>query len=78
MSNSTEQRKKQDERIIELSNLAIQRRLESEAEGDSRRRSGRKGDDYLTEAERQEFFNLGQKLSGFYVRDGYAHHLGRS
>jgi len=78
MSNSTELRKKQHERMVELSNLAIQRRLELEAKGDTRRRSGRKGDDYLTEAERQEFFALGRQLSGFYVKDSYAHHLGES
>lgn len=78
MSNLTELQKKQYERMIELSNLAIQRRLDLGAKGDTRRRSGRKGDDYLIEAERQEFFNLGRQLSGFYVKDGYAHHLGES
>lgn len=78
MSNLTELQKKKYERMIELSNLAIQRRLDLGAKGDTRRRSGRKGDDYLTEAERQEFFTLGRQLSGFYVKDGYAHHLGES
>ncbi len=78
MSNSTELRKKQYERMIELSNLAIQRHLELEAKGDTRRRSGRKGDDYLTEEERQEFFALGRQLSGFYVKDGYAHCQGQA
>lgn len=64
--------------MIELSNLAIQPHLDLGAKSDTRCRSGRKGDDYLTAAERQEFFNLGRQLSGFYVKNGYAHHLGES
>lgn len=78
MSNSSELRKRQYDRMIELSNLATQRRLELEAMGDNRRRSGRKGDDYLSEEERREFFALGRELSGFYVKDGYAHCQGKT
>lgn len=78
MSNSLELKKKQYARMIELSNLAIQRRAGLEAKGDTRRRSGRKDDDYLTEEERQEFFILGRQLSGLYVKNGYAHCQERS
>jgi len=78
MSHSTELHKQQYDRMIELSNLAIQRRLELEAKGETHKRSGKKNDDYLTEAERQEFFALGRELSGFYVKDGYAHCQGRT
>lgn len=78
MSNEIELRKQQYERFKELFELGYQRRLELEAKGDTRRRSGRKGDDYLTEAERQEFFALGRQLSGFYVKDGYAHCQGKT
>ena len=78
MSDSTEPRKQLYQRMIELSELAIQRRLEFEANGDTRRRSGRKGDDYLTEEERQEFFELGRKLSGMRIINGYIHCQGKS
>jgi hypothetical protein len=78
MSHSTELRKQQYKRMMELSDLALKRRLELEAAGDTHRRSGRKGDDYLTEEERQEFFALVRKVSGFYVKDGYAHCQGKS
>lgn len=78
MSAQAELRKQQYERFKELFELGYQRRLELEAKGDTRRRSGRKGDDYLTEAERQEFFALGRQLSGFYVKNGYAHCQGQS
>lgn len=78
MSDAIELRKQQYERFKELFELGYQRRIELEAKGDTRRRSGKKGDDYLTEEERQEFFALGRELSGFYVKDGYAHCQGRS
>ncbi len=73
MSDLTELRKQQYQRMIELSELAIQRRLELEATGDTRRRSGRKGDDYLTEEERKEYFELVRQLSGMQIIDGYIH-----
>ena len=78
MSDLTELRKQQYQRMIELSELAIQRRLELEAKGDTRRRSGRKGDDYLTEEERKEYFELVRQLSGMQIIDGYIHCQGKS
>jgi hypothetical protein len=78
MSDLTELRKQQYQRMIELSELAIQRRLELEAAGDTRRRSGRKGDDYLTEEERKEYFELVRQLSGMQIIDGYIHCQGKS
>jgi hypothetical protein len=78
MSDSVELRKQQYKRMIELSDLAIQRRLELEEKGDTRRRSGRKGDDYLTEEERQEFFTLVRQLSGMQIINGYIYCQGKS
>jgi hypothetical protein len=78
MSDGDELKKQQYQRFKELFELGQQRRLELESKGDTRRRSGRKGDDYLTEEERQELFALGRKLSGFYVKDGYAYCQGKS
>ena len=78
MSDATELRKQQYQRMIELSNIAQQRRSQLASQGDTRRRSGRKGDDYLTEEEREEFFALGRQLSGLYVKDGYVHCQGKS
>ncbi len=78
MSDSVELRKQQYKRMIELSDLAIQRRLELEEKGDTRRRSGRKGDDYLTEEERQEFFTLVRQLSGMQIVNGYIYCQGKS
>ncbi|HEY9822921.1 MAG TPA: hypothetical protein V6D35_19430 [Candidatus Sericytochromatia bacterium] len=78
MIDSTEVRKQQYKRMLELAELAIQRRLDLEAKGDIRRRTGRKGDDYLTEEERQEFFELGRQLSGMRIIDGYIHCQGKA
>jgi hypothetical protein len=78
MIDSTEVRKQQYKRMLELAELAIQRRLDLEAKGDVRRRTGRKGDDYLTEEERQEFFELGRQLSGMRIIDGYIHCQGKT
>jgi hypothetical protein len=78
MIDSTEVRKQQYKRMLELAELAIQRRLDLEAKGDIRRRTGRKGDDYLTEEERQEFFELGRQLSGMRIIDGYIHCQGKT
>jgi len=77
MNDSLELRKQKYQRMIELSQIARQRYLD--AGGDPRRSSGTlHGNDRLTEEERQEFFTLGQQLSGFYIKDGYAHHLGKT
>lgn len=78
MSDATDLRNQQYQRMIELSELAIQRRIELEALGDTRRRSGRKGDDYLTEEERREYFELVRQLSGMQIIDGYIHCQGKS
>ncbi|MFB2937145.1 hypothetical protein ACE1B6_18015 [Aerosakkonemataceae cyanobacterium BLCC-F154] len=78
MNKANELQKKQYERMMELSNLAIERRKELEAAGDTRKRTGRKGDDHLTEEERQEFFNLGRQVFGVTVKDGFVHCQGKS
>lgn len=78
MNDENELRQQQYERFKALFELGQRRRLELESKGDTRRRSGRKGDDYLTEEERQEFFSLGRQLAGFYIKDGYAHCQGKS
>lgn len=61
MRNPTELEKQQYERFKELFALSRQRYLE--AGGDPRKcPSGLKGDDYLTDEERQELFELGQQI----------------
>lgn len=77
MTELTELQKQQYQRMIQLSDIARQRYLD-EGGDPQRRRSGRQGDDYLTQSERQEFFALGRQLSGFRVVDGYAQCQGRS
>lgn len=73
----TELQKQQYERIGEIGALGRQRYLD--AGGDPRRcPSGRHGDDYLTDEERQEALMLGRKLAGITVKDGYVHCQGRS
>lgn len=77
MNDTLELRKQQYERFKEL--FAIARRRYLEAGGDPRRSSGslhRNG--HLTKEEQKELFALGAQLSGFYVKDGYAHCQGRS
>ncbi|HBL11988.1 MAG TPA: hypothetical protein DD379_11375 [Cyanobacteria bacterium UBA11162] len=77
MIDSTELRNQVYQRMIKLCQIARQRYLE--AGGDPRRSSGTlHRNDYLTDEEQQEFLVLGRKLSGFYIKDGYAHHLGKS
>jgi len=68
VSDSTELRKQQYERFKELFALGGNATW---CWGDPQHRPVVEKDDYLTESERQEFFALG-KLSGFYVKDGYA------
>lgn len=77
MRELTELQEQQYPRMIQLSDTARQRYLD-EGGDPRRRRSGRKGDDYLTESERQEFFALGRQLSGFRIVDSYAQCQGRS
>ncbi len=77
MREPTELKKQQYQRMIELSDLARQRYLD--AGGDPRRcPSGRKGDDYLTDEERLEFFELGRQVFGVRIVDGEVHCQGRS
>ena len=76
MKKMTKLQKQQDARLAEILALARQRYLD--AGGDPRRcPSGRHGDDYLTDEERQEALMLGRKLAGMTVKDGYVHCQGR-
>lgn len=77
MTELTELKKQQYERIKELFVLSRQRFLD--AGGDPRKRpSGRKGDDYLTDEEREEFFAITRELGKVKIIDGYVHTAGRS
>lgn len=66
------------DRLKFLFELSVQRRKDAEAAGETRRRTGLSGDDYLTEAERQEFFDLARQLSGVQIVDGQIRFRGRS
>ncbi|PSF35726.1 hypothetical protein C7H19_15955 [Aphanothece hegewaldii CCALA 016] len=68
-----EQRQQLYQRMIELSDLAIQRKRELVIQGDNRHRSGRKNDDYLTEEERQEFFMIARQLGGIRIEKDYVY-----
>ena len=77
MIQPNELRKQKYERFKELFALSRQRYLD--AGGDPRRSSGSLHNNvYLTDQELKELFELGRELSGFYVKDGYAHSQGRS
>lgn len=77
MKEMTKLQKQQDARLAEILALGRQRYLD--AGGDPRRcPSGRHGDDYLTDKERQEALMLGRKLAGMTVKDGYVQCQGRS
>ena len=77
MKEQTDLQKQQDVRLAEIMALGRQRYLE--AGGDPKRcPSGRNGDDYLTDQERQEALILIRKLAGISVKDGYVHCQGRS
>lgn len=77
MKKMTELQKQQDARLAEILVLGRQRYLDTG--GDPRRcPSGRYGNDYLTDEERQEALMLGRKLAGITVKDGYVHCQGRS
>lgn len=78
MNTPSEERGQMYRRLIELSDLAIQRRRELEAAGETRSRSGRENDDYLTEEERREFFHLTRELAGITIQDGQARCQGKS
>lgn len=77
MREPTELEKQQYEKIGEIAALGRQRYLD--AGGDPRRcPSGLHGDDYLTDAERQEILALARKVFGVNAKDGYIHCQGRS
>jgi hypothetical protein len=77
MTQPNELRKQKYERFKEL--FAISRQRYLDAGGDPRRSSGSlHNNSYLTDREQKELFALGRELSGFYVKDGYAHCQGRS
>ena len=77
MTQPTELRKQKYERFKEL--FAISRQRYLDAGGDPRRSSGSlHNNGYLTDQELKELFTLGRELSGFYVKDGYAHCQGKT
>lgn len=74
---TTELQKQQYERIGEIAALGRQRYLD--AGGDPRRcPSSLHGNDYLTDAERQEILALARKVFGVYTKGGYVNCQGRS
>ncbi len=73
----TELQKKQEARLQELINIARHRYLD--AGGDPRRcPSGRKGDDYMTDEERQEAMILMRQIAGVRIIDDEIHCQGRT
>jgi hypothetical protein len=78
MIESIEQRKQFYQRMIELSDIAIQRKIELQSKGDTRYRSGRKEDDYLTEEERQEFLLLARELGKITIESENIHCQGKT
>lgn len=67
----------QEARLQELINIAQQRYLK--AGGDPRRcPSGRKGDDYMTDEERQEAMILMRQIAGVRIIDDQVHCQGRT
>ncbi|MEC4819045.1 MAG: hypothetical protein SAK29_38090 [Scytonema sp. PMC 1069.18] len=77
MRELTELQKKQEARLQELINIAKQRYLDTG--GDSKRcPSGRKGDDFLTEEERQEVMTLMRQSAGIQIIGNEVHCQGRS
>ena len=77
MREPTELEKKQSARLQELTAIARQRYLD--AGGDPRRcPSGRKGDDYMTDEERQEAIELMRQIAGVRIVGDEVHCQGRS
>ena len=73
----TELQKKQEASLQELINLARHRYLD--AGGDPRRcPSGRKGDDYMTDEERQEAMMLMRQIAGVRIIGNEIHCQGRT
>ncbi|OCR01890.1 hypothetical protein BCD67_05225 [Oscillatoriales cyanobacterium USR001] len=77
MKTSTELQNKQETRLQELINIARQRYLD--AGGDPRRcPSGRKGDDYMTDEEREEAMLLMRQSAGIRIVGDEVHCQGKS
>lgn len=77
MREPTELEKKQYERLQELTAIARQRYLD--AGGDPRRcPSGRNGDDYMTDEERQESIELTRQIFGVRIIGDEVHCQGRT
>ena len=77
MQEPNDLQKQQYARFKEL--FALGRKRYLEAGGDPRHSNGSlHGNDYLTTQERKELAQLGRKISGFYVKDGYANCQGRA
>jgi hypothetical protein len=73
----TELQKKQEARLQELINIAKQRYLD--AGGDPKRcPTGRKGDDYMTDEEREEAMLLMRQSAGVRIIGDEVHCQGRS
>jgi len=76
MREPTELEKQQLARVLELTAIARQRYLD--AGGDPRRcPSGRKGDDYMTDEERQESIELTRAIFGVQIIGDEVHCQGR-
>jgi hypothetical protein len=77
MKTSTELQNKQETRLQELINIARQRYLDGG--GDPRRcPSGRKGDDYMTDEEREEAMLLMRQSAGIRIVGDEVHCQGKS
>jgi hypothetical protein len=77
MKKMTEAQKQMDARLAEIAAVGRQRYLDAGGNPGGCP-SGRHGDDYLTDEERQEAIMLMRKLAGTTVKDGYVHCQGRS
>ena len=77
MKDWTEQQKQKFSRFQEILDTGKQRYVE--AGGNPRKyRAGFKGQDYLTDEERQEAVQIMRQMFGVTVKDGYVHCQGRS
>ncbi|MEA5534330.1 hypothetical protein [Crocosphaera sp. XPORK-15E] len=77
MKKPTKLQQHQSERISEITAKGRQRYLE--AGGDPKRcPSGRKGNDYLTDEERQEILELSRQIFGVQIKDNQVDCQGRT
>lgn len=77
MREPTELEKKQEARLQELINMARQRYLDAGG-NPNRCPSGRKGDDYMTNEERQEAYRLMRQIADVRIIGNEVHCQGRS